>query len=95
MINTNTQSERRELLRLTVLLAAESAAPYGVGVDVLLVGCQMRGLRDVERAGLLAEVGYLVDKGFIAEVEKALSPERRLWRITAAGRDFLAMEGHQ
>lgn len=36
------------------------------------------------------ELEYLADKGFVSEIAKPLSPENRAWKLTAAGRDFLA-----
>jgi hypothetical protein len=37
-----------------------------------------------------AELLYLEDKGMVARSPKIISPELRAWRITAAGRDYLA-----
>jgi hypothetical protein len=36
------------------------------------------------------ELQYLADKGMVATVNKSISPENLCWRITAAGRDFIA-----
>jgi hypothetical protein len=35
---------------------------------------------------------YLVDKSLLTAVTKTISPENPAWRITAAGRDFLALQ---
>jgi hypothetical protein len=40
-----------------------------------------------------SEMLYLTDKGLAEETTKILSPENQAWRITAAGRDFLATLG--
>ena len=39
------------------------------------------------------ELRYLTDKGFVETPPKTISPEIQTWRITAAGRDWLAQHG--
>lgn len=83
----------RELLR-QAMLQALAPVPAGLGlsapglrIQVIAVGHQ------VTDAEISAEIQYLADKGLVAPVAKTLSPENRLWRITAAGRDLLAELG--
>jgi len=82
----------RELLRLT-LLRELSANPTRFGLAsryILTIARASIGLRDLTVADVEAELSYLQDKGLAEPVEKLVSPENRAWRITAAGRDFLA-----
>lgn len=85
--------EKRERVRMAVLLGAELAKPYGVGLAAMGVATRLHGFGKLDADVLLAEVDYLADKGFLEETAKAISPENKLWRISAAGRDFLAQEG--
>jgi len=84
--------KQRENLRLLILTAFDASKPFAVGLPELRAGLALtfRGLDD---SGLQAEIDYLVEKGFATPSGKALSPENKQWKITAAGRDFLAMEG--
>jgi predicted transcriptional regulator len=45
-----------------------------------------------QREQVRREMEYLAEKGLLASVEKEVSPENSAWRITAKGRDFLAMQ---
>lgn len=36
------------------------------------------------------ELVYLMGAGLVEEIKKLLSPENRSWKLTKAGRDFLA-----
>jgi hypothetical protein len=83
--------EQREQLRLSLLRFLEdNPTRFGLGTVLL---CQMA--RQEGRPALLwreveQELLYLHDKGLVTEACKALSPEIRAWRITAAGRDLCA-----
>ena len=82
----------REQLRLMVLTTLDLAKPYPLGVSDLRVGLAS-GFRQLADAEIAAEIDYLGDKGFVRPAEKSISPENKTWTITAAGRDFLALEG--
>jgi hypothetical protein len=82
----------RELLRNNLLIQLEAGGTRGVPLSTLHLGAQIASFR-VTKEQLADEVSYLEDKGFAAPVEKAVSPENRRYRITAAGRDHLAEEG--
>lgn len=84
-------SQQREQVRLSVLRYCESADQYGLGTALLLQFVRNEGLRGLTHESLEAELLYLADKGFLVAVEKPISPENQAWRITAAGRDFLAV----
>jgi hypothetical protein len=77
-------------VRLSLLRYCESADQYGLAASLLLQFVRNEGLRGVTREALDAEILYLADKGLLVSVNKLVSPENRAWRITAAGRDFLA-----
>lgn len=87
-------AQQRELFRQALLRTLEAnESGRGLGAQALQVlvgafGFSMPPLDDVKR-----EVAYLEDKTFVAVVGKAISPENKTWRITAAGRDELAAHG--
>jgi hypothetical protein len=85
-------AKQRENLRLLILTALDASKPYAVEIPTLRPGLPpaFRSLTDCD---LWAEIEYLVEKGFAAPQGKPLSPENSQWKITAAGRDFLATEG--
>jgi len=83
----------RELLRINLLSTAQNS--HGLGITLVIAKMYARngGFRNVTDEEIFSEMGYLADKGLITSVEKVISPENKAWRITAAGTDFLAMEG--
>lgn len=83
--------QQRELARLSILrhLDASSGATAGLGETLLQVMLRNEG-SPLTIEQLKAELEYLQDKQFIAPLTKAISPELKLWRITAAGRDAYA-----
>jgi hypothetical protein len=85
-------TQQREQIRLSILRYCEAADPYGLADELLLQFIRSEGFRSVTAAQLRAELQYLADKSLLAAVPKTLSPENAAWRITAAGRDFLAIQ---
>ena len=85
-------TEQRENIRLSILRYCDSAQGYGLSESLLLQFIRNEGFRTVTLDHLRAELAYLSEKGFIATVPKAISPENKLWRITATGRDFRATQ---
>lgn len=79
-----------EHIRLSLLRHLD-ANPTRWGLTVPLLSQMLRaeGQEAPERT-LQAELDYLVEKGLVTEVGKPISPENRAWRLSAAGRDFLA-----
>ena len=84
-------AEQRELFRLALLRVFEAnQTRYGLGLAALGHLGMTFGFFNAKPEQLEREVAYLQDKGYIAQLFKPVSPENRVWRITAAGRDFLA-----
>jgi hypothetical protein len=82
--------EQREQIRLSLLRYCNAAVPFGLADTLLLQFLRNEGFRSVAEDRLDAEILYLADKGLLAPAPKLISPENPAWRITAAGRDFLA-----
>lgn len=81
-----------ERLRIALLQQLREVAPLALPVSQLATGAALAGFRDCARE-VRSEVAYLQDKALVADDLKVLSPELKRYRITAAGRDFLAQEG--
>ena len=62
-------------------------------LSTLHTGARLAGHRDLPEAQLRGELVYLLDKQLVAVAPRALSPENKRWRLTAAGRDVLAEAG--
>lgn len=86
-------AQQRELLRTALLSSLEASGAYAPTIPVLLVTLRTSGYPRATEDEIRAELTYLQDKGMAAPVAKALSIENAKWRITADGRDHLAMEG--
>lgn len=85
--------EPRELFRRALLEALDAnGTRYGLGLAALRLHLAPFGFPGSNTADIERELLYLIDKGFVAEVTKAVSPELRSWRITAPGRDHLASQ---
>lgn len=82
----------RELLRHQLLLSLAAQASFALTPRVLAVQTSLAGLvvTDVQIA---QELQYLADKNFVQADAKAVSPELKRYRLTAAGRDYLAEQG--
>lgn len=83
---------QRELLRNRILIQYEASGNTGCTLPTIYTGVRLSGFR-LEDEEIAEEVSYLLDKGLLTSVEKVLSPENVRYRITAAGRDYLAKEG--
>lgn len=81
----------REQLRLSLLrfLDANASGRFGLKSALLTQMARSEGF-NVTQDDVVAELQYLADKGLVHEGKKAISPEVRVWRITAAGRDHFA-----
>jgi hypothetical protein len=82
-----------ELFRVCLLQQLRAAGDGSLAVAMLLAGAKLAGFDSADEPLVRATLAYLADKGFAAPVAKAISPENRRWRITAAGTDFLAESG--
>jgi hypothetical protein len=88
IMQLNTQ--QREQIRLSLLRYCGSAAQCGLATALLQQLLVSEGFRGLSAEQLRSELVYLADKGLVAALPKVISPENEAWRITAAGRDFLA-----
>lgn len=85
---------QRELYRAALLRVLEAnETQYGLSAPVLAVHVAVFGFRGLGAEFAAAELRYLQDKGLVKMLSKAISPENQTWRITAAGRDWLAQNG--
>lgn len=83
-------ASQRELFRHALLEVAEAnGSRYGLTAEAFALLVARFGFRPGKGEAEM-ELGYLTDKGLLAEVPKVLSPEVVAWRITATGRDFVA-----
>jgi hypothetical protein len=78
---------RKALLQV----AAANLSRFGLGVSAFKLHVSAFGFDEVSAKEVEVELDYLKGKTYLDEIPKALSPENRLWRISAGGRDFLAM----
>lgn len=91
---TPTQLEQIRLCALRHLDAAASTQ-FGLSTGLMLQFIRNEGFRQLDSAGLAAELQYLADKELIVKAQKTISPENCHWRITAKGRDFYAEQSAQ
>jgi hypothetical protein len=88
--------ERRELFRLALLRVLDANhTRFGLGLPALGHLAGSFGFPTPSDSELERELQYLEDKAQITPVLKGISPENRAWRITAAGRDYLAEAGDE
>ena len=83
--------QQRELFRLALLRVLDSNhTRFGLTLPALCHLAPVFGFHAARPDEAESEINYLLDKGYVTPVFKTISPENRAWRITAAGRDFLA-----
>lgn len=82
-------AQQREQVRLSLLRYGLSTFSLGLARQYL----HSEGFTGISVEQTGQEIEYLEDKGLIEVKGKLLSPENRVWRTNAAGRDFLATEG--
>jgi hypothetical protein len=85
--------EERELLREFLVQTAHDAGRKGIKVSSIIVKAGAAGYEGMTGAELDAELRYLEGKHLVEQVDKAVSPEVRRYKSTAAGYDFLAEKG--
>ena len=83
-------TESRELFRIALLKILGRIPSAALRLEAIRLNLVTFGFSDAAKEDIAAELAYLQDKGFISEFIKAVSPENKAWRITAAGRDFIA-----
>ncbi len=83
-------AEQRELFRLALLRVLDANhTRFGLSAAALGHLVAQFGFPSPPTQAVIREIQYLEDKGLIAELFKGISPENRVWRITAEGRDYL------
>ncbi|MGE9294125.1 MAG: hypothetical protein ACQKBW_10970 [Puniceicoccales bacterium] len=83
---------KRQILRQTILLQLEAAAPAFLPVETLLTGIRAAGYEITERL-LRRELTYLDDKRLIDSSLPDLDPADRRYRLGVGGQDFLDANG--
>jgi len=87
----NAELERFRICLLQQL--REVGADRDLPLGTIVTGARLAAFAAANDDTVRGELVYLLDKGLVTRVEKQLSPENKRWRITAAGRDFLAEQG--
>lgn len=83
--------ESREDFRKALLRVLDANnTRFGLGAKALGHLVASYGFPSPNQDDVKSEVQYLEDKELVSQVMKGVSPENRCWRITAAGRDFVA-----
>jgi len=86
--------QEREALRLTLLRVLNSnKTQFGMAKTLLLAVAKPQGFSGLTGAQVGEELDYLEQKGLAMRVPKQISPELTAWRLSAAGRDYLAEHG--
>ena len=85
--------EQKEIFRTALLRVLEERGSdqFGLGVTAIQIFIGQFGFRATKAEEIRIELQYLMDKGLVAPVGKTISPENKSWRITADGRDYLAL----
>ena len=82
--------ELREQVRLCILRYCLRPTRFG------LIRASLSGEGYIlDRDQVQLEIDYLADKKFLVADPKAISPENKIWRTTADGRDYLALQGQE
>jgi hypothetical protein len=85
---------QREIYRASLLRVLDAnPTQWGLSAPVVAQHLAMFGFPGGGSEQAATELRYLQDKGFVEVPSKAISPENQTWRITAAGRDWLASNG--
>lgn len=84
----NLLPEQKEILRRNLLEQLEAAKPMGMNAASLAYGAKLGGFK-LSAEEIAAELDYLESKGLVKMGSAALSAGVKLYKITAAGTDFL------
>lgn len=80
--------EQKEILRRNLLDQLEAAKPMAMNASALAYGAKLGGFK-LTADEIAAECDYLESKGLAKTATAALSAGVKLYKITAAGTDFL------
>jgi hypothetical protein len=86
-------AEQIESFRICILQQLGVVPDGSLPVPTLVRGANLAGFREANADTVRSALAYLADKQLVAIVAKAVSPENKRWRITAAGSDYLAEAG--
>jgi hypothetical protein len=84
--------QTREQVRMSLVRYAAEAGARGLSASLLYQFVRSEYRRTFSAQDLAAEIQYLIDKGLLGGVDKPISPENAVFRVTAAGRDWLATQ---
>lgn len=85
----------REKLQEAILRVLDANhTRFGLGVDAVTLHASCEGFAKLHRAQVEIELEYLAEKGLVEPVGKTLEPAHRVWKRTAAGRDYLSERGY-
>jgi hypothetical protein len=92
---TRMTAQRREQFQLSILtvLEANHSPKWGLPLDAVTLHVSGYGFAAITRDQVETELEYLAEKGLAETVGKVLEPANRVWRRTAAGRDYLSERG--
>jgi hypothetical protein len=85
-------AETLKLFRINLLRQARGAKEFGLSVNEFVVGAKTEG-HSVDADTVSEELRYLEGKKHVEIVPAEISPEVKSFRITPAGRDWLATQG--
>ena len=85
-------SATKELFRENLIAQLAAVGAIGIKPAALKIGARKGGFEPTD-AQLDNEIDYLIGKGFVADIEKEISPANRRFKITAAGVDFAEKHG--
>lgn len=86
-------AEQRENFRNAILnvLDQRGSEQFGLAITAIQIFLGQFGFRASKPDDIRRELQYLADKKLAVMVGKIISPENACWRITADGRDYLAL----
>lgn len=87
------RQEIRIRFRHAILEQLAAASTMGLTIDTLRAGCNFAGVQ-VTSDDVEAECeGYLQTEGFLSSVPSPIHAAAKRYRITAAGRSYLSLQG--
>jgi hypothetical protein len=86
------EAKRREVLQKAILRVLDANhTRFGLDLDAVTLWVSNEGFPRLKSDEVERELEYLAEKRICAgNGPKALEPANRVWKLTAAGRDFLS-----
>jgi DNA-binding PadR family transcriptional regulator len=86
-----TDAKRREILQQAILRVLDANhTRFGLDLDAVTLWTSNEGFPQLKDQQVERELEYLEEKKFVETARKELEPAHRVWKLTAAGRDFLS-----